>query len=234
MEESKVGTFGATSLTRSVFANPGLDPFCEHPTTAWLIHWKLAGIGSRSTTWWWIFNSIVQQSFQKDSVVHALKDYCLHRHHKVSDSTLVRDVDVCIASYAPRIAVESREDAAEPILAELNLLQQEIGSRGFFIFRRGAKKSLTVGLFAFALLEFWQRCTEAAVLSLEKITYDYGSPGRVFKLDENSVAEYVLALEKTTKGALRWSDSGGIRQVHRMSSGSNERLKQMLLRSAYE
>ena len=60
--EEKGGVYAPTQLATRVFQDPGFDPFCENPTTAWLVHWKLAGAAAkRSTTWWWVFNCIVQQ-----------------------------------------------------------------------------------------------------------------------------------------------------------------------------
>jgi hypothetical protein len=236
MEEDEQRGYRPTALATEIFRESGLDPFCEHPSTAWLVHWKLAGIGSRSTTWLWLFNCVVEQSFNKEGIVQALKHYCADRSYKVSNSTLVRDVDVCIASYAPRaVARGSREDAAEPLLGELSLIQPQMASRGSFVFRRGPKRTLTPALFAYVLIDFWNRKTDStAVLSFEKIAYDYGSPGRVFKLDENSVGEFAVDIENTTHGALRWSDSSGIRQIHKTDRFLDSELSNRLLREAYE
>jgi hypothetical protein len=234
MEEDGQGGYRPTALANEIFLESGLDPFCEHSTTPWLVHWKLAGIGTRSTTWWWLFNCVVQQTFDKDGIVQSLKRYCADREHRVSESTLVRDVDVCLASYVPRAASGSREDAAEPLLGELSLIQPQVASRGSFVFRRGPKRTLSPSLFAYALLDFWERRIDTAVLSFERIAHDYGSPGRVFKLDENSVGEYVVNLESITGGALRWSDSSGIRQVHKTERFLDSGLSDRLLRGAYE
>jgi hypothetical protein len=234
--EEKDGAYAPTQLATQIFLDPGFDPFCEHPTTAWLVHWKLAGVTpKRSFTWWWVFNCIVQQVFDKDAVVQALRSYCDDRRHRVSDSTLTRDVDVCIANYAPRAAKGSPEDAAEPLLGELSLITPHAGPRGSFVFRRGAKRTLSPFLFAYAVIEYWKhRSPDAAVLSFEKISHDYGSPGRVFKLDENSVGELVVSLDSLTNGLLGWSDSSGIRQVHRSRSISDPEIADRLLRRAYE
>ncbi|HBT5143222.1 TPA: DUF4007 family protein, partial [Klebsiella pneumoniae] len=45
------------------------------------------------------------------------------------------------------------------------------------------------------------------------IAYGPSSPGRVFKLDEDSVSEKLVMLEEKTSGLIKWSDSSGIRQV---------------------
>jgi len=48
MEETPAGTYRPTALASSIFDEPGFDPYSEHVTTPWLIHWKLAGVAPRS------------------------------------------------------------------------------------------------------------------------------------------------------------------------------------------
>ncbi len=112
----------------------------------------------------------------------------------------------------PNLGGDSAEDVAEPILGELGLIQQ--GGKGIFEFRRGPKHTLPDQLFAFALLDYWtRRAPNVSTMSFDTAAHDFGSPGRVFKLDENGVADRVLNLEYITKGALRWSDTAGMRQI---------------------
>jgi len=47
------------------------------------------------------------------------------------------------------------------------------------------------------------------------VAHEPGSPGRVFLLDENDVADRLLALEDFTKGSFRWSETAGLKQVIR-------------------
>lgn len=233
MGEDAAGYF-PTDLSKTLLSREGLDPYLEHPATVWLIHWKLAGIGQKSSTWWFVFNCVVQQSFDKESLFRAISSYVHNVPYKVSDSTLKRDIDVCLASYLPRTAhSESNEDAAEPILAELPLLQQHMGLKGTFTFRRGPKPTLPDALFAYALIEFWERYNQTSALSFERITHDYGSPGRVFKLDEYTVGERVAALEHLTRGMLRWTDTAGVRQVSKAANFDGAVLKSRLLEASY-
>jgi len=233
MDENEAGYY-PTELANKLFADGGLDPYLEYPATIWLIHWKLAGIGLKSSTWWYVFNCVIQQSFDKESLLRALSTYTQNIAHKVSTSTLSRDIDVCLASYLPRIAQgSSNEDVAEPILAELPLLQQHMGMKGTFSFRRGPKPTLPDGLFAYALIEFWERGNQTSVLSFDRITHDYGSPGRVFKLDEYSIGERVAALEHLTRGMLLWTDTAGVRQVSKASHFNASVLKRRLLEDSY-
>ena len=233
MWETGRGNYAPTALAESLFGDGGLDPFFEHPASAWMIHWKLAGMGTKSTTWWWLFNCVVQQSFDKEVLFRGITDYCSNAKYKVSENTLRRDIDVCIASYMPRTTSSTYEDVAEPVLSELPLLQEHIGSRAVFSFVRGPKASLPDGMFCYALVEFWNCHPQTSVLSFEKIAHEYGSPGRVFKLDEYSIGERVVRMEDLTKGALRWTDSAGIRQINRAASVDVNKLKLRLLEAAY-
>ena len=128
------------------------------------------------------------------------------------------------------------DDAAEPLLADLGLLSES--PAGVFQFHRGPQQTLPNGIFAFALAEFWRRWEDITgsnqtTLSFEAIAHDYGSPGRVFKLDENAVAERLLSLEAETNGAITWSDSAGVRQVIRREGVFTDESIFTFLRNAY-
>lgn len=214
----------------------GLDPFLERPASAWLVHWLLAGRATRSATWFWVFNRVTQQTFSRASLLEGLRSFVEERGLRVAQITLKRDIEVCVRCYLTRHDAKDVDDAAEPLLADLGLL---VGGAGESLqFRRGEQLSLPNGIFAFALLDFWDRWSEQtqsnqATLSFEAISYEYGSPGRVFKMDENAIAERVLALADLTNGALRWSDSAGVRQVVRKHACESRELKSLLLRDAY-
>ena len=70
-------------------------------------------------------------------------------------------------------------------------------------------------MFLYALMDFWKDFTTAQTLSFEAIAHEPGSPGRVFLLDENDVADRLLSLEEATSGAFRWSETAGLKQVQR-------------------
>jgi hypothetical protein len=51
-------------------------------------------------------------------------------------------------------------------------------------------------------------------MSVEAIAHEPGSPGRVFLLDEESVADRLIAISDLSHGAIRWDESTGMRQVY--------------------
>ena len=229
------GGYEATELGDCLFnAETGLDPFCERPATTWLVHWILASTPDRTSTWHFIFNHVAQQMFDRDGITAALTHMVCDQGQRVSAATLKRDVDCCLRSYVPRAGGTSPEEMSEPLLGELGLIQQN--AKGAFEFRRGAKRSLPDGIFAYALLDYWQRLEHSgSVMAFDRVAHDYGSPGRVFKLDENAVADRLMALEGLSKNEIQWTEQAGIRQVTRsgMALKDIEKFKLNLLRAAY-
>jgi hypothetical protein len=233
-EDPKTG-FSPTLLANQILGQDGLDPFCEHPTTAWLVHWKLAGVGKRSTTWWWLFNAVVAQSFDKESLASSLIRLFCRDGERISESTISRDVDVCLSSYVQRSnSATFSEDAAEPILAELPLLHHSASDRRSYTFRRGPKPTLSDSLFAYTLIDYWNRIGgHSSVLAFERVAHGYGSPGRVFKFDENAVADRLLRIEAITSGDVRWTDNSGLKQIARSREQFSARVLAKLLEDAY-
>jgi hypothetical protein len=73
-------------------------------------------------------------------------------------------------------------------------------------------------------------------MAFDRVAHDYGSPGRVFKIDENGIADRLASLEQITNGPIQWTEQAGLRQVTLKNSSEKgiESLKNRLLSSAYE
>lgn len=234
MSEGGPDDYVVSQRAQRMFSNDGFDPYSENPNTAWFVHWQLAGLAARSTTWFWLFNKVTAPTFTKTDLEKPLADFAFKFNIKrgISASTLARDIDTCVRSYAPRSGGSSPEDFAEPMLGELGLISEE--AKGIFTFRRGPKPTLSNGLFIYALIDYWELLDpSASSMAFESVVYGEGSPGRVFKLDEESVAERLFSLEEDTAGALSWTDTSGLRQVLRKSWNSSA-LQDSMLTKAYE
>lgn len=239
-----------TELAKLLFAkDSGLDPFCEDPNTLWLLHWNIARTPEKLTTLWFLFNVFTKNQFTKDDVFKELTAFLEKQKEEglikrpPSTITLTRDIDTILRSYAPKYSESGRlklkgakldnsEDAVDALFRELNL----IGStqQGFF-FNRGQHQSLSPYLFAYCYIEFWQTQELSPTIDLNKIAYQSGAPGRVFKLDELTLEDYLMQLEELTSGKLRWIEQTGLRQVVCTAHSAAElaALKNELLRSAY-
>jgi hypothetical protein len=222
-KESKYPTAPkVTDRGRMLLGPGGADPYMDHPATLWMIHWAIASTPDGSTTWYWAFNHHPSGSFDRDWLAADLLSLCRERQwRRIANNSLRRDIDCFIRTYLVGKDKKGnfREDSLECPLAELELIV-EGSERGTFHFQRGPKPSLPDGVFALALSEFWERLVKEGSLSgetisLERLAYDPGSPGRVFKLDENSLTDRLARIEQTTSGVFRWVETAGLRQVQR-------------------
>lgn len=204
----------ATDLGRLILEDgTGLDPYLEHPSTLWLMHSNLVSEPRVATTFYYAFNLSNQLAFTRDDLVRAMAAIVDARGtERATVETLKRDVEVFVRSYAPRHA-DTGEDAAEPLLVELGLLREQ-RSTGQLEFVRGQKPSLENSIFALVLKQFWERQHSLSpTLSVEQVQYDPGSPGRVFKLDEDSLVARLMSIGDATAGKMVWTDTAGLRQV---------------------
>lgn len=202
-----------TPFGQLLFGDDGADPYLENPNSLWLIHWKLATEWKKKTTWYWAFSHYSAVTFERDKLIKRL----LRDWPKSAQATIKNDVACFVRTYAaqPSSGKAGRDDSLECPLTELGLIKP-ISKRDEFRFVRGQKSTLGDGTFVYALLEFWKTYSPASsTLSFEAIAHEPGSPGRVFLLDENDVADRLSNLDSFTDNVLRWSETAGLKQVVR-------------------
>lgn len=202
-----------TPLGNLILSDNGVDPYVERAASVWLCHWHIASTPEMTTTAYYAFNALAAIEFDPATLIDELLTLVSAKGWRATRGTLKRDVEVFLRSYV-RKADALTEDAAEPLLAELGLVR-EARLGGWYEFVRGPKPTLHDGVFAYALAEFWEDQGGSSSLSAEQVCYAPGSPGRVFKLDEDSVITRLMRLDDVTDGAWRWTDTAGLRQVQR-------------------
>lgn len=210
-------------LVGDLLFGDGLDPFLEHPGSLWLLHWMLAARPGRATTWHWAFNEFHEQAFDRELMTRRLRRRCEEladagrlKGRSIGEITLRRDVECLVRTYCPASGGARRapEDSIECPLVELGLIQKA-GVGDTYRLRRGSKASLPDELFLFALIDFWSsRFPNRQSFSVDFLTFERGSPGQVFLLDSDSVAERLIRMDELTDGALRWDESSGMRQIY--------------------
>jgi hypothetical protein len=215
LQETESGGLKATEFGDFLLGPEALDQYLESTASIWLLHWMLAGINpSKATTWYWAFNYLPTQQFERAGLSESLLSTAKERGWKQNSlATFKRDVECFIRCYVPKSGKGvSTEERVETPLSELSLITQ-LGASSFR-FNRGPQLSLPDELFAWSLFEYWKAREGSNVMTVEQVTYEPGSPGRVFKLDDTSVAERLSRLSDLTEGKASWSDTSGLRQVH--------------------
>ncbi len=205
-----------TPLAQLILSDDGLDPWLENPSSLWAFHWNIVTKSAKGT-YIWLFSHFNNSQFDRSTLVNLLLDLCENRDDwkDVAEVTIKRDVECLVRTYVnkPSKSESFTEEQIESPLAELGLIQP-MNKNDTFQIRRGNHASLGDGAFLYALVDYWQsHSSEASTLSLENITYEPGSPGRVLCLDEDAVAERLYNIDEISNGTLTWSETAGLRQV---------------------
>ncbi|HXH51953.1 MAG TPA: DUF4007 family protein [Sphingomicrobium sp.] len=207
----------ATEFGALLLNNNGLDPYLESQASIWTLHFHIAS-DPRRTTPYFVFNGLAAPEFDSAGLQRDLEAVARAAPStRASATTIKRDIEVLLRSYVSRRA-EGGEDAAEPLFAELGLIREKRAGSHYELVR-GPKPTLPDGVFAYALSRFWEeRHGESPALTVDQVCFGPGSPGRVFKLDEHSVAIRLQAMEQVTAGKWRWTETAGLRQIQRVGN----------------
>ena len=207
----------------------------------WLIHWQIATNINQATTWYWVFNILREIRFVPDTFKQELYKWVQRTYEDeqqgkkklriVSDNTFQRDVNCFIRTYCQsRHNHEIVEESFDCPLVELNLIV-ELPDNNEYEFLRGEKENLPVEVVAATIDAFWTlRFSEEGPLPFSELMYAPLSPGRIFRLDEDTMTTYLENLEQLTEGAFSYDETAGLKQVYR-HKGLNTR---ELLKRYYE
>lgn len=215
-----------TEFSKIIFTENKFDPYLEDPATLWLIHWQIATNINQATTWYWVFNILRETRFVLDTFKQELYKWAQRTYEDeqqakkklriVSDDTFQRDVNCFIRTYC-----QSRhnhgivEESFDCPLVELNLIV-ELPDGNKYEFLRGEKENLPVEVVAATIDAFWTlRFSEEGPLPFSELMYAPLSPGRIFRLDEDTMTTYLEDLAQCTKGALQYDETAGLKQVYR-------------------
>ena len=228
--------FQPTELAVNLLSKNGWDPFLEDTGTLWLLHWKLVSNLARNLVWHLTFSSFLVAEFTKRQLADFVGKQMDHLGIRTTSSMIDREVDCCLRTYIPARSKNGgiSEDSLDCPLAELDLLRY-VPDDGVYRFNSGPKSSLPVQIFGFALAGYLQEIiTSRKTIAIDECIYQPGSPGQAFKLDENSVVDYLETLEELYPGTLRLQESSGLRQIYLDSNLDLQSFGFNLLKSYYE
>lgn len=207
--------FSPTLLGHALLANDGWDPFLVTPASRWLLHWQLASRPDAVFTFSFLFNLFRRSEFTTGQLAESIQAYVAEHSWSVpSPATLNRDIDCLLHCYirpATRALASAGEDALACPLAELDLIQP-LAALGAFRVRGGAQPDLPDALVVYALRQFL-RGQRRVTAAFHDLVFAPGSPGRVFRLDEDALLARLERLDVLTAGQVTYSDSAGVRQV---------------------
>jgi hypothetical protein len=166
-----------------------------------------------------VFNNYPSAEFTRSNLTQFVLDEAARADAAdLVENSIRRDVEVFLRTYVGSSDMRGTglgEDAFECPLAELGLIDALQGS-DLYQLQRNPKPTLADDAFLYALCDFWNGISQAQrTLAFSEIAYRKGSPGTVFRLDENSMADRLERLEALTKGNLIYTETAGLRQVYK-------------------
>jgi hypothetical protein len=241
--EEKFGTGLAKPLTLTPLAvdllgEDGWDPYLEDVGSLWLLHWQLTTNLARGYVWHLLFSVYLESEFTRSSLHKYIASQFDQRGINTTSGAIEREIECCLRTYVParsKLGTVSEETLDCP-LAELNIIRFIVDD-GVYRFNVGPKLSLPLGVFGYALLTFLSRAIEnRRTVAIDECIYHHGSPGQVFKLDENAIIENLESLEELTAGKIRLQETAGLTQLYLHESlGSDLKAEALtLLRGHYE
>lgn len=209
--ETSSNGFKVSAFGDIVFNEKKGDPWVESAASNWLIHWNIAS-NPKSTTCFYIFNYYSQPNFDRDTLQEQITKLVQDRQWQMpSPATLKKDIDCFLQLYSPNLNVKIIEDQMSSALSELGLIHA--GNNKTYYLSRGRKKDLPLEVFAYALVKFWRNYdVTGKTISVEALTYEPGSPGRVFLLREEDIMEYMYKIHDAIP-EISFNESGGLKQL---------------------
>ena len=207
----------------------GLDPYLESPDTNWLLHYLIVSNHKKNGLWFYLFNVFNEQIIIKDEFLFSASNWFKDKGVKINPRTLERDFQCCINMYDSSKLTTSK--ATESILLspfrELKLVKK-VGEN--YRLRSLVTKEISPAMFAYCLLDYLRNEGDQNSTPLSELLNGKKSPGRIFRLTEPTLIDYLKELKKFTKG-YDFDNTAGMQQLIKKSQ--NRLNKFLVLKKVY-
>ncbi|MCR4440646.1 MAG: DUF4007 family protein [Peptococcaceae bacterium] len=204
--------YETTKLGDKLFSDEGWDPFLEDLASLWLLHWQLFVPTLEAINWCFAFNKPNLLSFDNNLLSKALATEAqkYERMSNLSATAFAKDASCIIRMYLDE---EQKDSEIYCPFTQLGLIQKAEANNSV-MFNMREKQSLPDLIFAAACFSYMQFYANGQrTISLQRLTYDFNSPGAAFKLSESMVGSYLDQAIKKITGVSLVSVIGSI-QLH--------------------
>ncbi|TIL65601.1 DUF4007 family protein [Mesorhizobium sp.] len=205
-----------------IFARQGTDPYLEDPQTLWWLHWKISSLRTAPFfAWELLVNRWNDPTFTSSAAIHEFARQAEREGRGLSEITLKQHIDVWLRTYSSPRGVRAMEDGLDSPLAALGFVRpsgerETVGRREpVFAFDLGLKRSISLPLFRYALLDWWGAEARDGTAAFHEVAHGPGSPGRVFRLPEADVRDRLRALSDDPRSGFELHESLNQYQVRR-------------------
>ncbi|AFV11905.1 hypothetical protein Tph_c17020 [Thermacetogenium phaeum DSM 12270] len=222
IEPDSHGYIRPTKLGHSLLDDEGWDPYLEDVASLWLLHWQLFIPPFQAVSWPLAFNKCNLWSFDIKQLAGVIKSVAQKypRFASLSEKSFERDASCIIRMYSD--VSSTKEYEIECPFAQLGIIRRA-EEKNHYSFDTAEKPNLPPLIFAAACFSYIHSYASGKqkTMSLQRLTYDFNSPGVVFKVPESAVGSCLYAAGKEFE-SFSLVDTMGSIQLH--YSGAPEEL----------
>jgi hypothetical protein len=177
------------------------DPYFEYPETPWLLHYWGLEPPCFMPSWWWLFNKLNHPEFEQNGVRSQLTKFLqTHTERRNPAATAQKDLAMILTCYQPSKLFDPGRASLFSPLKLIRATQLEYGKRsgktGFYTQYSFASDNRYVPTqwVALAAVQYAKR-KQTRQISLAELTYQPNSPGQIFKLGEDAIANHLEQAE---------------------------------------
>ena len=219
-----------TDMGKHIFSDDvGLDPYLEMPDTNWLLHYLITSNHKKNGLWFYLFNVFNEQIIIKDEFLFSATNWFKDQGVEVNPRTLERDFQCCINMYdsSKLTTNKARESILLSPFRELKLVKK-VGEN--YRLRSLVNKEISPAMFAYCLLDYLRNEGDQNSTPLSELLNGIKSPGRIFRLTEPTLIDYLKEIKKFTKG-YSFDNTAGMQQLIKKSQ--NRLNKFLVLKKVY-
>lgn len=211
------GVHELTNIGEVVFSLKG-DQYLERSDTLWLIHYLIATNAAKNGLWYYIFNKYTRELISKEDVVNQVRLWAQdHLTKSPAKRTIEKDFDCCMNMYCATDLSEMDRNAqnllASP-LKELRLIYPGENKKRF-VLRRMNNAEISPELFTYCMIDYLIKEQYPNSVTFDELLLGEGSPGRIFRMTESVLVQYLGEFERITKRKYIYDTTAGMRQILR-------------------
>ena len=205
------------------------DPYLERIETNWLLHYLIVSNHKKNSLWYYLFNVFNEQIIIKDEFLFAATNWFNDNEVSINPRTLEKDFQCCINMYDCSKTNSKRivDDLLSSPLKELRLLKK-VGQ--YYHLRTIEKQEVSSGIFSYCLLDYLNNQGNQNSTPFSDLLNGSKSPGRIFRINEPTLIEYLKELKKYTKG-YDFDNTAGMQQLIKVTDKPINRL--LVLKNVY-
>ena len=203
-----------TDLGEIIFNDDnGLDRYLELPSTIWLLHYLINSNHKKNSLWYYLFNVFNEHVIKKEEFLFSASNWFADQgKDDINQNTIGSDFLCCMMMYNNDKSLSdniSTNMISSP-LKELKLIKK-IGQD--YRLRSITTKEIPLGVFSYCLLDYLDSEGSQSFTPFLDLLSGAKSPGRIFRITESNLVEYLIDFKKITNGHYDFDNTAGMQQL---------------------